>query len=221
MLAEPFHAGLPADQREATQRRWSCGKTMVVCSTIAFGMGIDKSDVRLVVHWGCECCLTAAFVSLTTRWILAYVLDLYWICPPTRERAAVCPFLGPQSLEAYHQESGRAGRDVLPARCVLFAPMTTLPSLLPSRGRSAEAYAACAEMLRACHEYAIQTTSCRRQMLLEHFGERFEPDGEGNARCCDVCDSVAGRLSGTVSGHLVPEPEALIQPAARMIRRAY
>ena len=69
MLAEPFHAGLPADQREATQRRWSCGKTMVVCSTIAFGMGIDKSDVRLVVHWGCECCLTAAFVSLTTRWI--------------------------------------------------------------------------------------------------------------------------------------------------------
>eukprot|EP01046_Picozoa_sp_COSAG06_P005345 COSAG06_NODE_238_length_19422_cov_16.417741_7_plen_86_part_00 len=54
LLAEPFHAGLPADQREATQRRWTCGKTMVVCSTIAFGMGIDKSDVRLVAHWGCK-----------------------------------------------------------------------------------------------------------------------------------------------------------------------
>ena len=190
---------------------------MVVCSTIAFGMGIDKSDVRLVVHWGCKYCLTAAFVPLG---YVAYMLDT-WAHSPTREGAAACHFLGPQSLEAYHQESGRAGRDGLPARCVIFAPMTTLPSLLPSRGRSVEAHAACAEMLRACHEYGIQTTSCRRQMLLEHFGERFEPDGEGNARCCDVCDRVAGHLSGLVSDHLIPEREALIQPAARLIRRAY
>lgn len=128
---------------------------------------------------------------------------------------------GPQSLEAYHQESGRAGRDGMPARCVIFAPMTTLPSVLPSRGRSSEAQAACTEMLRACHEYAIQTSNCRRQMLLCHFGERFEPDDRRNARCCDVCDRVTGRLQGAECGHLTSEPEALIQPAARMIRRAY
>lgn len=57
-------------------------------------------------------------------------------------------------------------------------------------------------------------------MLLGHFGEVIEPDDKGYARCCDVCDRTAGRDGSVVSNHLVSEPEAFIQPAARAICRA-
>ena len=55
-------------------------------------------------------------------------------------------------------------------------------------------------------------------MLLAHFGERFEPNSEGNARCCDVCDRVGGRSADAVTGRLALEPEAMIQPASRIIQ---
>lgn len=76
--ADFYHAGLPQELRDRKQVSWSSGETRVIVATNAFGMGIDKADVRFVIHWDC-----------------------------------------PDSVEAYYQESGRAGRDGLTSYAVL------------------------------------------------------------------------------------------------------
>src|SRR5271166_4534646 len=99
--AAHYHAGMEADERRRTQDRFAAEKIDVVVATVAFGMGIDRSDIRCVIH------------------------------------AAI-----PKSIEHYQQETGRAGRDSLPAECVLFysaADVMRWQGLLERSAEDAEA----------------------------------------------------------------------------------
>ncbi|HKS15575.1 MAG TPA: DNA helicase RecQ [Pseudomonas sp.] len=142
--ALPYHAGLPAETRAANQRRFLNEEGLIMVATIAFGMGIDKPNVRFVAH-----------------------LDL------------------PKSLEAYYQETGRAGRDGLPADAWMaygLQDMVMLKQMLQNsegdeRHKRVEQHKLDA-MLALCEE-----TRCRRQALLAYFDEILEqPCGH-----CDNC----------------------------------
>ncbi len=147
--ALPYHAGLPATIREAHQDRFIRSDSMVMVATIAFGMGIDKPDVRFVAH-----------------------LDL------------------PKSLEAYYQETGRAGRDGLPADAWMtygMSDIVLIRQLLDGSVASDTHKHAERAKLSALLGYC-ETPRCRRQALLGYFGEIMaEPCGN-----CDTClDEVA------------------------------
>ncbi len=142
--ALPYHAGLPAVTRAANQRRFLNEEGLIMVATIAFGMGIDKPNVRFVAH-----------------------LDL------------------PKSLEAYYQETGRAGRDGLPADAWMaygLQDMVMLKQMLQNsegdeRHKRIEQHKLDA-MLALCEE-----TRCRRQTLLNYFDEELlQPCGH-----CDNC----------------------------------
>lgn len=155
VAAEPYHAKLPQKQLRQTYARFVHGSTSCVVATIAFGMGIDKADVRRVIHYGY-----------------------------------------PQSIEALHQETGRAGRDGGVADCILFANLQTPPDLLPNPARSKEQVAICVEMLRRLYAYATNRSGCRARQLLHYFGE----DRGSHWRCtaCDVCLRAKQGTSATV-----------------------
>jgi len=142
--ALPYHAGLPPQVRAEHQHRFLYEEGLVMVATIAFGMGIDKPNVRFVAH-----------------------LDL------------------PRSIEAYYQETGRAGRDGLPANAWMaygLQDVITLRQMLadsdaPEQRKRLEQHRLEA-MLGFC-----ELTTCRRQALLAYFGETLsEPCGN-----CDNC----------------------------------
>ncbi|KPW69269.1 ATP-dependent DNA helicase RecQ [Pseudomonas amygdali pv. myricae] len=142
--ALPYHAGLPSETRAANQKRFLNEEGLIMVATIAFGMGIDKPNVRFVAH-----------------------MDL------------------PKSLEAYYQETGRAGRDGLPADAwmayglqdVLMLKQMLQNSEGDERHKRLEQHKLDA-MLALCEE-----TRCRRQTLLAYFDEDMpKPCGH-----CDNC----------------------------------
>lgn len=141
--AAAYHAGLPAHERADVQEAFACDDVNVVVATVAFGMGIDKSDVRFVVH-----------------------------------------FDVPKNLEGYYQETGRAGRDGMPAEAMMlfaFRDVVVARQLIansdnPDRVRVEQ------QKLERMVRFTT-TTMCRRRVLLSYFGEARDEDC-GN---CDVC----------------------------------
>ena len=153
ILARPYHAGLDAGERHKTQEAFARETIDVVVATVAFGMGIDRSNVRLVLH-------TAL----------------------------------PKSLEAYQQETGRAGRDGLAAECVLLyssADVFSWEALVRKSAMESDLDPEEAEKLiasQATHLHAMrryaQAARCRHAALSEYFGQ---PYAAASCEACDVC----------------------------------
>ncbi|OJU16913.1 MULTISPECIES: DNA helicase RecQ [unclassified Sphingomonas] len=137
-----YHAGLDPAVRAANQAAFVASEDMVICATVAFGMGIDKPDVRFVAHAGL-----------------------------------------PKSIEAYYQETGRAGRDGDPAVAHLFWGAEDFARARQRIGE-VEAHRQPGERARLNALGAlVETAGCRRRILLAHFGEEA-PAACGN---CDNC----------------------------------
>jgi ATP-dependent DNA helicase RecQ len=155
IAALPYHAGMAAAARAENQRRFLLEDGIVMTATVAFGMGIDKPDVRFVAH-----------------------LDL------------------PKSLEGYYQETGRAGRDGLPAEawlCWGLGDVVMLNQLIAQSESSEERKRVERAKLDALLGYA-ETTACRRQRLLAYFGETLaQPCGH-----CDNCIGAPASFDGSV-----------------------
>ncbi len=155
----PYHAGMDKAAREANQQRFQHGEGIVMVATIAFGMGIDKPDVRFVAH-----------------------LDL------------------PKTVESYYQETGRAGRDGLPADAWMIYGLQDVIKL-----RQMLAGSSAAEEHRRAEQQRLnamlglcEITTCRRQALLAYFGE-FLDQPCGN---CDTCLEPADTWDGTEAAQL-------------------
>jgi ATP-dependent DNA helicase RecQ len=150
-----YHAGMDKADRERNQQHFQRGEAVVMVATIAFGMGIDKPDVRFVAH-----------------------LDL------------------PGSIEAYYQETGRAGRDGLPSDTLMLYGAEDIAlrsrfiaeSDAPDQRKQMER-----QKLDALLGLA-ETAGCRRQVLLSYFGDHSEPCGN-----CDTCAEPPKLFDGTIA----------------------
>jgi ATP-dependent DNA helicase RecQ len=140
--AVAYHAGLADAERKRAQDEFITERADVIVATVAFGMGIDRSDVRYVIHAGM-----------------------------------------PKSIEHYQQEAGRAGRDGLPAECLLLysgGDFGLWRSILLAEGLPAPgAIPKLGEMYDYC-----QNSVCRHRLLVEYFGQTY---GVSPCGACDVC----------------------------------
>jgi ATP-dependent DNA helicase RecQ len=162
LKAEAYHAGLASEERHAIQDRFIKDETLIITATVAFGMGVDKSDIRLVAH---------------------YTL--------------------PASIEGYYQETGRAGRDGLEARCVLFYSGADrfkheyFINKIEDRTERRRVTEKLNRMIGFCEGFG-----CRRKYLLEYFGEIRQQANCGN---CDRCVRPQDEFDADAIGRAVLE----------------
>ncbi|HEV2334609.1 MAG TPA: DNA helicase RecQ [Stellaceae bacterium] len=151
-----YHAGLPPETRAHHQNRFLREEAIIIVATVAFGMGIDKPNVRFVAH-----------------------LD------------------APKNLEAYYQETGRAGRDGLPSDAWMSYGIADVMNLrrLVEAGDMSEAQRRIERQKSEALIGFCETVACRRQVLLGYFGERDHPPC-GN---CDNCKEPVASWEGTVA----------------------